>query len=41
MRCKNCGWPNKPDATTCSKCATPLESMESGGKTVDSNAVFA
>lgn len=38
MRCKNCGWPNKPDATSCSKCGTPLESMESEGKTVDSNA---
>lgn len=24
MRCKNCGWPNKPNATTCSKCNSPL-----------------
>lgn len=26
MRCKNCGWPNRPEETTCSKCGTPLES---------------
>lgn len=25
MRCKNCGWPNRPEETTCSKCGTPLE----------------
>lgn len=25
MRCKNCGWPNKPNETTCSKCHSPLE----------------
>ncbi|MDO4319410.1 MAG: zinc-ribbon domain-containing protein [Bacteroidales bacterium] len=25
MRCKNCGWPNKPGATNCSKCGSPLE----------------
>lgn len=25
MRCKNCGWPNKPGETTCAKCGTPLE----------------
>lgn len=24
MRCKNCGWPNKPGATHCSKCNSPL-----------------
>lgn len=24
MRCKNCGWPNKPGATNCSKCNSPL-----------------
>ncbi len=24
MRCKNCGWPNKPGATNCSKCNAPL-----------------
>lgn len=24
MRCKNCGWPNKPNETTCVKCHTPL-----------------
>ncbi len=26
MRCKNCGWPNKPGAMTCVKCQSPLES---------------
>lgn len=25
MRCKNCGWPNRPEETTCSKCGSPLE----------------
>ena len=24
MRCKNCGWPNKPSETVCVKCQTPL-----------------
>lgn len=27
MRCKNCGWPNKPGATNCSKCNSPLSEM--------------
>lgn len=26
MRCKNCGWPNKPSETVCTKCGSPLES---------------
>lgn len=25
MRCKNCGWPNKPSEKVCVKCHTPLE----------------
>lgn len=25
MRCKNCGWPNKPGETTCVKCNAPLD----------------
>ena len=25
MRCKNCGWPNKPNEKVCVKCHTPLE----------------
>lgn len=25
MRCKNCGWPNKPNETVCVKCGSPLE----------------
>lgn len=24
MRCKNCGWPNKPNETVCTKCHSPL-----------------
>ena len=28
MRCKNCGWPNKPGETTCAKCHSPLVSDE-------------
>ncbi len=29
MRCPNCGWPNKPNETTCVKCGTPLEESQS------------
>lgn len=25
MRCKNCGWPNKPSETVCVKCGSPLD----------------
>ena len=25
MRCKNCGWPNQPGETNCTKCHAPLE----------------
>ncbi len=25
MRCKNCGWPNKPNETVCVKCGSPLD----------------
>ncbi len=25
MRCKNCGWPNRPEETNCSKYGVPLE----------------
>lgn len=28
MRCKNCGWPNKPSETNCVKCGTPLISED-------------
>ena len=38
MRCKNCDWPNKPDATTCSKCGSPLESGSSSNSYTESNA---
>lgn len=27
MRCKNCGWPNRPDEVTCSKCGASLEAV--------------
>lgn len=50
MRCKNCGWPNRPDETTCSKCGTPLESsapsvmpqhdMSSSNQTVRESDIF-
>lgn len=26
MRCKNCGWPNKPNETVCVKCGSPIDS---------------
>ena len=28
MRCKNCGWPNKPNETRCTKCGSPLSSND-------------
>lgn len=28
MRCKNCGWPNKPNEKTCVKCHAPLDQGE-------------
>ena len=28
MRCKNCGWPNRPGETFCVKCKSPLEVEE-------------
>lgn len=40
MRCKNCGWPNKPNETNCVKCGTPLVSEDDSGMSFenDSNA---
>ena len=38
MRCKNCGWPNKPDATVCSKCGSPLENAQSGERFTNLNS---
>lgn len=32
MRCKNCGWPNKPNETTCVKCNAPLESEDDSSR---------
>ena len=40
MRCKNCGWPNKPEATTCTKCGSPLESTEQVGQYTDSHVAL-
>jgi len=34
MRCKNCGWPNKPNETTCVKCHTPLTADDDDIKVV-------
>lgn len=31
MRCKNCGWPNKPSETSCVKCNSPLLSDDDMG----------
>lgn len=28
MRCKNCGWPNKPSEPRCTKCGSPLSSND-------------
>lgn len=28
MRCKNCGWPNKPQVKVCVKCHAPLDANE-------------
>lgn len=28
MRCKHCGWPNKPGETMCTKCKSPLSSND-------------
>lgn len=28
MRCKNCGWPNKPQTKVCVKCHAPLDQSE-------------
>ncbi len=30
MRCKNCGWPNKPQTSVCTKCGQPLSAEPSG-----------
>ncbi len=39
MRCKNCGWPNKPNERVCVKCHAPLsaddDSMERDGGVVN------
>lgn len=31
MRCKNCGWPNKPNERVCMKCGSPLEAESNEG----------
>ena len=39
MRCKNCGWPNKPGATVCCKCKSPLDYEETQlGDSVDEDS---
>ena len=37
MRCKNCGWPNKPNETTCAKCGSPLDISETP---IDGNITY-
>ena len=39
MRCKKCGWPNKPGATVCTKCKTKLD--ENNANQVDPFAEFS
>lgn len=38
MRCKNCGWPNKPGAVNCTKCNSPLS--EEGGSSLSNATVL-
>lgn len=45
MRCTQCGWPNRPEATTCSKCGAPLSEAETSAnnplkQTVSEGEVF-
>lgn len=35
MRCGNCGWPNKPNETTCVKCHAPLEVEEYSSRPIN------
>lgn len=35
MRCKKCGWPNKPNETSCVKCGTPLTSEDDSEMSFD------
>lgn len=37
MRCKKCGWPNRPGETTCSKCGSPLEQSSEGVQTPEAS----
>ena len=37
MRCKNCGWPNKPSVTKCIKCDAPLSSADEDLNFIDSD----
>ncbi len=39
MRCKNCGWPNKPNVTTCVKCNSPLTSEDDDLSAYDNGPV--
>lgn len=40
MRCKNCGWPNKPNETTCVKCGSPLDAEPQGMNSIEDNNGF-
>ena len=37
MRCKNCGWPNKPSETRCTKCGSPLSPNDDAFEGIDTN----
>lgn len=37
MRCKNCGWPNKPGETVCVKCNSPLDSESASGTRIENS----
>ena len=37
MRCKKCGWPNKPNETNCIKCGAPLISDDDSNISMDAD----
>lgn len=39
MRCKNCGWPNKPQTKVCVKCHSPLDTGEETTDTYSAETV--
>lgn len=39
MRCRNCGWPNKPSETICVKCGSPLSVNDDDIDSMNENSV--